>query len=156
MWVKVMCGLVLYGLYQSFFSDDDDVLDLDFSAANALLSVASRLAKPYDRKAYVGLPIPDPDTGSRQHIDLALVAKGKALVVSVKSFAGFIARRADGSWVCRNESRYKEELYPDPAAEARKAASILESYLIRRGVALPVGCLPYSVVLPKPKFQYVI
>ncbi|KAF8012048.1 hypothetical protein BT93_I0238 [Corymbia citriodora subsp. variegata] len=37
-------------------------------------------------------------------------------------------------------------------AEAKKAASILESYLKRRGVALPVGNLPHLVVLPNPKF----
>lgn len=41
-----------------------------------LVILCDKLEKLYNGKAYVGLPIPDPDTGSRQHIDLALVAKG--------------------------------------------------------------------------------
>lgn len=35
-----------------------------------------RLEKLYKGKAYVGLRIPDPDTGSRQNIDIVLITKG--------------------------------------------------------------------------------
>ncbi|KAF8012047.1 hypothetical protein BT93_I0238 [Corymbia citriodora subsp. variegata] len=152
LWLDIIRGLVIYRLLRSFFSSTDDLLDFDFSASNALFSVASRLEKLYHGKAYVGLRIPDPDTGSRQHIDLAFVTKGKVSVVSVKNFADFISICKDGSWACRDESGYKKQSHPDPVAEAKKAASILESYLKRRGVALPVGNLPHLVVLPNPKF----
>lgn len=152
MWVEIVCGLVIYKLFRRLFSGDDVLLDFDSSASNALFSVASRLEKLYGGKAYVGLRIPDPDTGSRQNIDLALVNKGEVVVVSVKNFAGVVSVRADGSWVCIDESHYKEQPHPDPAAEAKKAASVLESYLEQRGVALPDGYLSYKVVLPNPKF----
>lgn len=152
MWVEIVCGLVIYKLFRRLFSGGDDLLDFDSSASNALFSVASRLEKLYGGKAYVGLRIPDADTGSRQNIDLALVTKGEVVVVSVKNFAGVVSVRADGSWVCIDESHYKEQPHPDPAAEAKKAASVLESYLEQRGVALPDGYLSYKVVLPNPKF----
>lgn len=152
--------MVIYKLFRSLFcgsavcSSADDPLDFDFYASNALFSVAAQLEKLYDGKAYVGLRIPDPDTRSRQHIDLAFVTEGKVLVVSVKNFAGFISRCEDGSWVCRDKTRNKKKLHPDPVAEAKKAALILESYLKRRGVALPVGSVRYLVVLPNPKSSY--
>ena len=39
-------------------------------------------------------------------------------------------------------------------AETKKQASILESYLEQRGVALPEGYFSCKVVLPNPKFGY--
>lgn len=41
-------------------------------------------------------------------------------------------------------------------AEAKKQASVLESYLEQRGVALPEGYFSYKVVIPNPKFRYVL
>ncbi|XVF06851.1 hypothetical protein REPUB_Repub06bG0086800 [Reevesia pubescens] len=38
-------------------------------------------------------------------------------------------------------------------AEAKKQASVLESYLEQRGVALPEGYFSYKVVIPNPKFR---
>jgi len=38
--------------------------------------------------------------------------------------------------------------------EARKQASILESYLEQRGVALPEGYICCKVILPNPKLWY--
>lgn len=40
------------------------------------LALLCRMEKLYGGKAYVGLRIPDADTGSRQNIDLVLVTKG--------------------------------------------------------------------------------
>lgn len=47
-------------------------------------------------------------------------------------------------------------MYVFQVAEARKQASILESYLEQRGVALPEGYLSYKVIVPNPKFRYVL
>lgn len=40
------------------------------------MRVTCRLEKLYGGKAYVGLRIPDADTGSRQNVDIVLVTKG--------------------------------------------------------------------------------
>lgn len=41
-------------------------------------------------------------------------------------------------------------------AEAKKQALVLESYLEQRGVALPEGYFSYKVVIPNPKFRYIL
>ncbi|XP_075648823.1 uncharacterized protein LOC142619567 [Castanea sativa] len=151
MWVEIICGLILYRLFKCFFYDDD-ALDLESSDFNALFSVADRLEKLYGGKVYVGLRIPDADTGSRQNIDMVLVNKGEAVVISVKNISGFVSVNSDGSWVCEGGSKHKAERFPDPVAETKKQASILESYLEQRGVALPEGYFSCKVVLPNPKF----
>ncbi|KAF3432645.1 hypothetical protein FNV43_RR23747 [Rhamnella rubrinervis] len=148
MWIEILCGLIVYRLFRCFFYDDD-TLDFDNSHFHALFSVADRLEKLYGGKAYVGLRIPDADTGTRQNIDMVLITKGEAVVVSVKNLSGFLSTNADGSWAC--EGKHKTERLPDPVAEAKKQASILESYLEQRGVALPEGFLSCKVVLPNPK-----
>ncbi|KAK0593328.1 hypothetical protein LWI29_034823 [Acer saccharum] len=152
MWVQILCGLVIYKCFRLFFYDDD-VMDLETSDSNAIFSVANRLEKLYGGKAYVGLRIPDPDTGSRENIDIVLVTKGEAVVVSVKNFSGFVSVNGDGSWVSESEGRHKVEVHPDPVEEAKKRASILESYLEQRGVALPEGYISYKVMIPNPKFR---
>ncbi|XP_015878581.2 uncharacterized protein LOC107414887 isoform X1 [Ziziphus jujuba] len=148
MWLEILCGLFIYKLFRRFFSEDD-LLDLDDYHFNALFSVADRLEKVYGGKAYVGLRIPDADAGTRQNIDMVLVTKGEAVVISVKNLSGFLSITANGTWVW--EGTHKTERHPDPVAEAKKQASILESYLEQRGVALPEGFLSCKVVLPNPK-----
>ncbi|XP_062119848.1 uncharacterized protein LOC133834294 [Humulus lupulus] len=148
MWLEILCGLILYKVFKLFFYDDD-ILDVETSDSNALFSVADRLEKLYGGKAYVGLRIPDADTGTRQNIDLVLLTKGGAVVVSVKNLVGFVLINADGSWSC--ETKNKTEHLPNPVEETRKQASILESYLEQRGVALPEGYLSCKVILPNPK-----
>ncbi|KAM4076797.1 hypothetical protein ACJW30_12G091600 [Castanea mollissima] len=155
MWVEIICGLILYRLFKCFFYDDD-ALDLEFSDFNALFSVADRLEKLYGGKVYVGLRIPDADTGSRQNIDMLHVNKGEAVVISVKNISGFVSVNTDGSWVCEGGSKHKAERFPDPVAETKKQASILESYLEQRGVALPEGYFSCKVVLPNPKFRTIL
>ncbi|KAB5529756.1 hypothetical protein DKX38_019837 [Salix brachista] len=155
MWLEIACGLIVYTLFKCFFSDGDDVVEAESSDTNALFNVANKLEKLYGGKVYLGLRIPDADTGSRQNIDIVLVNKGQAVVISVKNFSGFISISRDGSWVCEGEGKHKEERHPDPLEETKKQASILESYLEQRGVALPEGYLSYKVVLPNPKLQYV-
>jgi len=150
MWVEIFCGLIIYKLFKCFFYNDD-VLDLESSDFTALFSVADRLEKLYGGKVYVGLRIPDADTGSRQNIDMVLVNKGEAVVISVKNISGFVSVNSDGSWVCEGGSKHKAERFPDPVAETKKQASILESYLEQRGVALPEGYFSCKVVLPNPK-----
>uniref|UniRef100_A0A6M2EDP1 NERD domain-containing protein n=1 Tax=Populus davidiana TaxID=266767 RepID=A0A6M2EDP1_9ROSI len=155
MWLEIVCGMIVYKLFKCFFSDADDVLEVQSSDTNALFNVANKLEKLYGGKVYVGLRIPDADTGSRQNIDIVLVTKGEAVVISVKNFSGSVSISGDGSWVCEGEGRHKSERHPDPVEETKKQASILESYLEQRGVALPEGYLSCKVVLPNPKLQYV-
>ncbi|XP_048226045.1 uncharacterized protein LOC8280503 [Ricinus communis] len=152
MWVEILCGLIAYKLFRCFFSDSDDVLELESSDTTALFNVANRLEKLYGGKVYAGLRIPDADTGSRQNVDMVLVTKGEAVVISVKNFSGLVSITGDGSWVCEGHGKHKPEHHPDPVEEAKKQASVLESYLEQRGVALPEGYLSYKVVLPNPKF----
>ncbi|KAL6223916.1 hypothetical protein ACLB2K_002773 [Fragaria x ananassa] len=116
-WFEIICGLVIYSLYKLFFSDDDDVLDLETSDSTALFSVADRLSKLYDgAKVYVGLRIPDADTSSPQPIDLVLLNKGEAVVIAVKNLSGFISVKPDGSWVSESLSKHKSDHHPDLGA----------------------------------------
>ncbi|KAL6185373.1 hypothetical protein ACLB2K_041507 [Fragaria x ananassa] len=151
-WFEIICGLVIYSLYKLFFSDDD-VLDLETSDSTALFAVADRLSKLYDgAKVYVGLRIPDADTSSPQPIDLVLlINKGEAVVIAVKNLSGFISVKPDGSWVSESLSKHKSDHHPDPLAETKRQASILESYLEQRGLDLPQGYLSCKVILSNPK-----
>ncbi|KAM5557973.1 hypothetical protein ABKV19_025010 [Rosa sericea] len=152
MWFEIICALVIYRLYKLIFSDGDDVLDVETSDSTALFAVADRLAKLYDGgKVYVGLRIPDADTASPQHIDLVLLNKGEAVVIAVKNLSGFISVKPDGSWVSESLTKHKSEQHPDPLAETKRQASILESYLEQRGADLPEGYLSCKVILSNPK-----
>ncbi|EEF42392.1 conserved hypothetical protein [Ricinus communis] len=116
MWVEILCGLIAYKLFRCFFSDSDDVLELESSDTTALFNVANRLEKLYGGKVYVGLRIPDADTGSRQNVDMVLVTKGEAVVISVKNFSGLVSITGDGSWVCEGHGKHKPEHHPDPVS----------------------------------------
>ncbi|PSS04570.1 UPF0187 protein [Actinidia chinensis var. chinensis] len=154
MWVEIICGLVIYILFRRFFyDDDDDSLQIETTDSNALFSVATRLEKLYDGKVYVGLRIPDPDTGSRQNIDMVLISKGEAVVISVQNLSGLVSVDADGSWVSNGANSHKSDRHPDPVAEVKRQVAILESYLEQRGVALPEGYLSCKVVCPNPNFR---
>ncbi|KAB1205314.1 hypothetical protein CJ030_MR7G012050 [Morella rubra] len=152
MWVEIICGLIFYRLIRRFFYDDD-ILEVEASDSSALFSVANRLEKLYGGKAYVGLRIPDADTGSRQNIDVVLVTEREVALISVKNLSGFISVNADGAWVCEGGRKHKAECLPDPVVEAKRQVSILESYLEQRGVSLPEGYLSCKVVLPNPKLR---
>ncbi|KAL1813620.1 hypothetical protein DCAR_0625982 [Daucus carota subsp. sativus] len=153
MWVELLCGLVIYKIITRFFSEDDDDIAVGSSDSTALFTVADRLEKLYGGKAYVGLRIPDADTGTQKNVDIVLVTKREAVVVSVKRFGGFVSINADGSWVCVGGSKHKEERHPDPIAETKQQIAILESYLEQRGVSVPEGYFSCRVVCPNPKFS---
>ncbi|KAG7531866.1 Nuclease-related domain NERD [Arabidopsis suecica] len=131
MWIEIICGLVIYKLVRRFFYDDE-FSDVETSDSTALFSVAHRLEKLYGGKAYVGLRIPDADTASRQDIDVVLVTKGDVVVISVKNLSGIVTVTSDGSWVCEGGKHHTTETFPDPLAEVKKQASVLESYLEQR------------------------
>ncbi|BAU00745.1 hypothetical protein VIGAN_10236200 [Vigna angularis var. angularis] len=150
MWLEIIFGLVFYKLFRRFFYDDD-VLDMEGSDYSVLFSVADRLKKIYGANVYVGLRIPDADTASRQSIDIVLLTKQELAVVSVKNYSGILTIGGDGSWLCEKPDKRKAERHPDPVEETRKQASILESYLEQRGVALPEGYICCKVILPNPK-----
>ncbi|KAF5189393.1 plasma protein [Thalictrum thalictroides] len=151
MWPELLvCGLVIYKVIKRFFYDDD-ILDVETSDSNAMFLVGSRLEKLYGGKVYLGLRIPDPDTGTRQNIDMVIVNKREAVVINVKNFSGFIQVDSDGSWICTRGNAHKTERHPDPVEETKKQVAILESYLEQRGVALPDGYISGKVVLPNPK-----
>ncbi|XP_059667438.1 uncharacterized protein LOC132312892 [Cornus florida] len=148
MWVELFCGLVIYRLFRRFFYDDD-ILTAD---SEVLFSVADRIGKLYDGKVYTGLRIPDADTGLRQNIDMVLVTKGEAVVISVQNLSGFVSIDVDGSWVCTAGNRHKTEHHADPVADTKRQVAILESYLEQRGTALPEGYLSFKIVCPNPNF----
>ncbi|KAM7499881.1 hypothetical protein LguiA_024295 [Lonicera macranthoides] len=155
MWVEVICGLVIYRVFRRFFfCDDDDDIEAFSSSSSALFSVAHRLEKLYGGKAYVGLRIPDADTSSRQNIDVILVTKGEAMIISVKNLSGLVSIDTDGRWVCTGGgSKHKTERHLDPVVETKQQIAILESYLEQRGVVLPEGYLSCKVVFPNPNFR---
>ncbi|GFZ15952.1 hypothetical protein Acr_25g0003610 [Actinidia rufa] len=154
MWVEIICGLVIYILFRRFFyDDDDDSLQIETTDSNALFSVATRLEKLYDGKVYVGLRIPDADTGSRQTIDMVLISKGEAVVISVQNLSGLVSVDADGSWVSNGANNHRSDRHPDPVAEVKRQVAILESYLEQRGAALPEGYFSCKVVCPNPNFR---
>ncbi|KAL6127406.1 hypothetical protein ACLB2K_070771 [Fragaria x ananassa] len=142
MWFEIICGLVIYSLYKLFFSDGDDVLDVETSDSTALFAVADRLSKLYDgAKVYVGLRIPDADTSSPQPIDLVLLNKGEAVVIAVKNLSGFISVKPDGSWVSESLSKHKADHHPDPGFWK------LRAYI---GLDLPQGYFSCKVILSNP------
>ncbi|KFK40971.1 hypothetical protein AALP_AA2G068100, partial [Arabis alpina] len=146
MWLEIICGLVIYKLFRHFLYDDE-FSDVATSDSTALFSVAHRLEKLYGGKSYVGLRIPDADTASRQDIDLVLVTKGQLVVIAVKNLSGILTVTSDGTWLCQAET------YPDPLAQVKKQASVLESYLQQRGVTLLEANLSCKVVIPNPNFR---
>lgn len=152
MWVELICGFVAFRLLRRFFCDDDD-LDGEAGHANALFSVAGQLEKLYGGKVFVGLQIPDADSGSRRSIDLVLVTQREVAVISVKNVSGSVHVDKDGSWVCTGRKTNKTERLPDPVAETKQLVPILESYLEQRGVPLPEGYLSSKVICPNPNFQ---
>ncbi|RRT61128.1 hypothetical protein B296_00044463 [Ensete ventricosum] len=75
MWLAIICGLVFYSFFMQILDGEDDFSDIDTSDSDASFAVAARLEKLYGGKAFVGLRIPDADTGTRQHIDVVLITK---------------------------------------------------------------------------------
>ncbi|KAL7106673.1 hypothetical protein ACP275_06G008600 [Erythranthe tilingii] len=156
MWVKILCGLIFYRIVRRFFYEDDADLDLDSSHCDSLFAVAKRLEKVYKGcKVYVGLQIPDPDSASRQNIDLVLVTDQEAVVISVKDVSGFVSIDKDNNWVCTDANNRKTERFPNPVSETKRLVPILEEYLEQRGVALPQGYLSYKVICPNPSSSFI-
>lgn len=153
MFAELICGFVLYRIVKRFFFGEEPQFDLESSRFNALFVVAKRLEKLYvGSKVYVGLQIPDPDSGSRKNIDLVLVTKQEAIVISVKNVSGVVSIDRDNNWVCTDRKNRKTECLPNPVAETKHLVSILEGYLEQRGVALPEGYLSYKIICPDPNF----
>ncbi|EPS59409.1 hypothetical protein M569_15399, partial [Genlisea aurea] len=156
MWVALACGFALFYVIKNFFFEDDTLLDVDSEHANAIFAVAKRLERLYHgSKVYVGVQIPDPDSASRQNIDLVLVTDQEAAVISVKNICGFISTDKDGNWLCTDGKHSKPQFITDPVTETKRLVSILEDYLERRGVPVPEGYLSCKVICPNPKFQSV-
>ncbi|KAG2701202.1 hypothetical protein I3760_06G033800 [Carya illinoinensis] len=154
MWIEIFGCLFIYKLFRRLLNDVD-VLELETSDSSALFGVANRFEKLYGGKVYVGLRIPDADTGSRQNVEMVLVTEGDAVVISVKNLSGIVYLNADGSWNCESGNKHQTERLPDPLMETKKQASILESYLEQRGVALPEGYFSCKVVLPNPNLRII-
>ncbi|XP_022891135.1 uncharacterized protein LOC111406141 [Olea europaea var. sylvestris] len=150
MWVELICGLVLFCLLELFLYP----IHLDTSRFNVLIAVAKRLEQLYyGSKVYVGLQIPDADSGFRQNIDIVLVTKWEALVISVMNVRGFVSINKNGKWVCVEGLGKKAKCLPDPTVKPKLLVPILEAYLQRRGVVLPEGYLSGKVICPNPNFR---
>ncbi|OAY62670.1 uncharacterized protein LOC109707573 [Ananas comosus] len=150
MWVEILCGVVIYQLLRRYFAGDEEFPDVDSSHSDVAFAVAARLEKIYGGKSFVGLRIPDHDSGSRCHIDVVLVTKRELMVVAVRNFAGFVEVDKDGNWVCTTDKKHRPETHPNPVREVGKQVEILRSYLEQRGVPLPEGHIIGRVVLPNP------
>ncbi|XP_062200801.1 uncharacterized protein LOC133903433 isoform X2 [Phragmites australis] len=154
MWVEILCGLVAYKIIRRvFFAHDGDpsyLADLDSSHSDLCFAVAARLEKLYAGRCFVGLRIPDPDAGARQHIDVVLVTKRELMVVAIKNFSGFVEVDKDGNWSCPSDKKRKQEIFPNPVLEVNRLAANLQSYLEQRGAKLPDGHIIGRVVLPNP------
>ncbi|KAL6642624.1 hypothetical protein ACP70R_020805 [Stipagrostis hirtigluma subsp. patula] len=154
MWVEILCGLVAYKIIRRvFFADDADasyLADLDSSHSDLCFAVAARLEKLYAGRCFVGLRIPDPDAGARQHVDVVLVTKREVMVVAIKNCSGFVEVDKDGNWSCPTDKKRKQEIIPNPVLEVNRLAANLQSYLEQRGAKLPDGHITGRVVLPNP------
>ena len=62
----------------------------------------------------MGLRIPDADTATPQNIDLLLITKDEAVLISVKNIAGFLLINGDGSWECQTHTKLQH--LPDPVS----------------------------------------
>ncbi|KAG9454501.1 hypothetical protein H6P81_007405 [Aristolochia fimbriata] len=149
MWLQILCGLVALRCLRFLFSDDEEVY-VEKSVSDAIFHVANRIEKLCGGKVYVGLRIPDADTGTKQTIDMVLVTKGVAMVIAVRNFSGSVDVDDTGNWVCKEKNKHRAARHPDPVVEARQQVAILESYLEQRGLNLPEGYLIPRVVLPSP------
>ncbi|KAI3842344.1 hypothetical protein MKW98_026134 [Papaver atlanticum] len=146
---------IVAGIYRRFRrfldDDDDDILEDETNDTDAKFLVGERAEKVYGGKLYLGLRIPDHDTGSRQNIDMVVVTKEKVMVNHVKNFSGHVKIDSDGSWICAGgEKQPKVENHPNPVVEAKRQVEVLESYFEQRGVELPNGYVTYRVVLSNP------
>ncbi|KAJ1693495.1 hypothetical protein LUZ63_010193 [Rhynchospora breviuscula] len=151
MWVEILCCLVFYKLFRLYLGDDvDDFADINNSHSDICFAIASRLEKLYGGKCFVGLRIPDPDSGNRQHIDIVLLTKKEILVVAVRNFSGYVHVNNDGNWSCTSDKKHKTETHPDPVLEVSAQITILQSYLEQRGASLPKGLINGRVILPNP------
>jgi hypothetical protein len=151
MWIEILCCLVFYKLFRRYLGDDvDDFGDIDSSHSNICFTVASRLEKLYGGKCFVGLRIPDPDSGTRQHIDIVLITKKEILVVAVRKFSGYVQVDKEGNWTCISDKKQKTETHPDPVLEVSGQITTLQSYLEQRGASLPKGLITGRVILPNP------
>lgn len=151
MWFEILCGIGIYALFKRFFYEDD-TYEVETSDVDAKFHVGSKIDKLYGGNVYLGLRIPDPDTGLRQNIDIVLLTKKEAIVINVQNITGPVKIEADGSWICTPAKTRTTQKIPDPVAETRRQVAILESYLEQRGVALPQGYFSVKVVLPNPTF----
>ncbi|XP_078445727.1 plasma protein [Wolffia australiana] len=151
MLVEIICGLVIYKLFRRFFVDDAGQFPaIDGDDYRLCFLVADRFEKVYNGKAYVGLRIPDADSGSRETIDAVLVTEREVIVISVKNYGGYVEVGKDGNWSCVGDGGSKMQVHEDPVAETMKKVGILKSYFERRGLSLPQDYFKARVVLPSP------
>ncbi|XP_068635653.1 uncharacterized protein [Aristolochia californica] len=149
MWLQILCGLVALRCLRYLFSGDDELF-IEKSVSDVIFHVANRIEKLCGGKVYVGLRIPDADSGTKQTIDMVLVTKGVAIVIAVRNFLGSVEMDTTGSWVCKDRKKLRAVRHPDPVVETKRQVAILESYLEQRGLNLPEGYLIPRVVLPSP------
>ncbi|KAG4187357.1 hypothetical protein ERO13_A08G097750v2 [Gossypium hirsutum] len=116
MWLEIIHGIIIYQLFRRFFYGGNDVLDVETSDFNVVFFVAKRTEKLCGGKVYAGLNTPDADTGSRKSINIVLVTKGEAVVISVKNVSGFVSINDDGSWTSKGGRSHQKEHTPDPVS----------------------------------------
>lgn len=143
MWFAVVFGVLIYKFMKGIITSKEFGPDWD---SGIKIMVAKRLEKIYGGKAFQALRIPDIASGARQSIDIVLLTKRELSIIAVRNFSGILDVGADGGWTQKN-SRGQSVKIPNPVEETRGQAAILESYLERRGVAIPAGFMSCKVIL---------
>ncbi|KAL2650245.1 hypothetical protein R1flu_018373 [Riccia fluitans] len=131
------------------------LLDCDHSLEESASDLAGRLAESKVADVFQGVPgvqvysslrIPDTGHRGRREIDIVLLLKRELYVVEVKNWSGEIRLQPDGSW-CQIRRNGSVQTHPNIVEETKYRASLLESYIMRRGVKLPQDFVQSKVVL---------
>ncbi len=51
-------------------------------------------------------------------------------MISVKNLSGYVAVKADGSWVCKGGSKHKAEHLPDPVSHSSNSSFLVTEFSI--------------------------
>ncbi|KAL3701941.1 hypothetical protein R1sor_019963 [Riccia sorocarpa] len=134
-------GMLLLGYDQTL-----EETDSDRAGRLAELKVADVFQSVPGVQVYSCLRIPDTGRRGRREIDIVLLLKRELYVLEVKNWSGEIRVQPDGSW-CQIRRNGSIQTHPNIVEETKYRASLLESYITRRGVKLPQDFVQSKVVL---------
>ncbi|MCO5549330.1 hypothetical protein L7F22_002799 [Adiantum nelumboides] len=95
------------------------------------------------------LRIPDIGIENHKNVDLVILIKRKLFLVEVKYWLGKVKVDANGCW-CEKHEDGSLVRHGNVVEEVKKRAALLESYLLRRGLELPLNLVQSAIVLAHP------